>query len=268
MLLLILAQSDDTSAFILGNYLNNRGIQTTVLSDVDLVSARTWQFEATNDEMQFMITLQNGESFSQESYDLIYCRLNRFTISHFPKVDDQSYASGEFQAMVSGWLEFQAAKLINPVHPLLLGKPAANPLLIYHHFRQAGIPVIETVYTTSPGKINNPPLSLQMHHLNLLPRKPSIIEQNVKPEISCALITGEKVSGVMAEHYPEQLLKLRDITGLDLFKVFFQKTEENEWGALYYTPIFNFSGIDELGQFADYLNFKQKQISHDHNSWH
>jgi hypothetical protein len=258
MLLLILAQSDDNGAFILGNYLLIRGIQNTVLTDIELISARKWQIEATNAEMRFLVALRNGESLSPESYDLIYCRLKRFTISHFLNTEDQNYASGEFQALMSGWLEFQAAKLINPVHPLFLGKPAGNPLLIYQNLTEAGLPVIETIYTTSPGKIDNPPLFLQRNHLNLEPRKPQIIEEKVKPEISWALVMGEKITGVMADDYPEQLLKLREITGLDMFKVFFQKSEQNEWGALYYTPIFDFTGIDELDMFVQYLDHKQK----------
>jgi hypothetical protein len=258
MTLLILSHAGDKGAEILNKHLIKNEIPCRLIIDRDLVWAKEWLIKISEMGFHSCFKLQNDEVINPDNFEKIYCRLKSFSLSNFRNSEDTSYASMEFQAMISGYLAFMSEKLINPVHPVHLSTPVGNPLVLYDHFIKAGLPVIETYYISSFDKESK--LSKFNADMNAINQStPAILEEPVSDELSWAAFIYGKIIGPLGGLFRNQLNKLQEITQMNVMKVFFQKTINGKWGAIYFTGNLDFSNPEELDCFEESFSVN-KQI--------
>jgi hypothetical protein len=254
MSIMILSHSTDMGAVILHNHLIKNEIHSRIITDLDLIHAKSWLVKISEYGFHSFFQLEDGENIDPSEFDHIYCRLTGFVFNRFSNNEDNSYASMEFHAMISGLLEFLNNKTINNVHPVYLARTSFNPLLISDNFIRAGIPVIETCYISDKEIFADSGHTPSYFIKGSVLDTPGIIEEPLLKEFSWATVIGGDTIGPLGEVFEAELKNLKMITGLDVFKVYFQRNTKNKWAALYYTETLDFIHQDELNLFTRYVS--------------
>jgi hypothetical protein len=250
--LLILCQSDDSTAFSIANYCKVNSIPYYIVTDEELGCAPHWEVHSLNNYNFWKIILKNGVEISEKTVSLIYCRLKSVHVQSFGTPTDTQYAQVEFQALISGWLKHTHYCMLNPINPVTLANDSQNPLLPYYHLMQSGLPVINLSYLTKPaliGSSNN----VDNQSFNLKIPKPSFSYEKLINEQSYTTIIGSQIIGPLAEQFKSPLLKLKDLIKASVFRVNFQKNANHQWKATSINLIPQLNDPIEIQALGDYI---------------
>ncbi|GAB4043665.1 hypothetical protein [Spirosoma jeollabukense] len=244
--LVILGQSQDTTALALANYIRQQGpLRVDFVTDLDLITATDWQISLSTATSGWRIVLADGRVFSSDTVDTVYSRLSYLPSGVFTQQADTDYAQAEWHAMIAGWLRHLGPSLVGALSPTSLATSSANALLRLYQLAQAGLPVPNMSVSTTErsrsqqGLIDN--RTGQWH------------QEPLSMQASSVLATGKNLTGSLAGMFEHAIHQLQTDLGCDLLQVYFIRTVQGDWKATDYQTQVVPHTADEVTALAMYL---------------
>ncbi|QDK81132.1 hypothetical protein EXU85_21950 [Spirosoma sp. KCTC 42546] len=244
--LVILAQSQDTIALALANYIRQQSqLRVEFVTDLDLITAPDWQISLSTATSEWRIVLADGRVLSSDTVDTVYSRLSYLQSAAFRHQADTDYAQAEWHAMIAGWLRHLGSALVGALLPTSLAATSANPLLRLYQLAQAGLPVTNLSVSTmdrslsQQGQLDNRTGKWQQEPLSI--------------QSDSVLATGKSLTGSLAGRFKPAIHQLQADLGSDLLQVYFIRTVQGDWKATDYQTQVALRTPDELSALAQYL---------------
>lgn len=235
MTVLILCNKGDLVALSLFNRLKDSAHPASLVFAEDL-SISGWQhFISISGKCSTEIVLPDNKIIQSHTLKTVFNRIRFLPMLHFINEGDRQYAEMEIFALFTSFLKSINAVLINPLQTCQLFQDEENELLIKHQAIEAGLPVCDYHFTSSPKwqhTVDLVPMAPQKKSASAFYKKsPHLIWENqpvllMEPyeKILKVSIVGEDILGTFPIEYTTAIKKLPGITGSIFLDLYFAKT--------------------------------------------
>ena len=149
--ILILCNQNDTIALAVYEELSNSQKNICLVTAEQLIYAPYWKHVLNAKGKGYTeIILQNGLAIRSGELKVVWNRIRFFNMAHFINETDRQYAQTEMFALYFSFLKSINAALIDPVETNDLSMGEDNLLHLKHQAIKAGLPVLDSHYTSSP----------------------------------------------------------------------------------------------------------------------
>jgi hypothetical protein len=238
MELLILCNQNDAIATALYKKLSNLGDSIYLVTAEELVFAPSWHHELNEKgKGSTRIKLQNGKVIDSKKLKSVWNRIRFFPMPHFKNENDQSYAQNEMFALYISFLKSINSLLINPLETIDLAIEEENLLFQKMMALNAGLPVLDHHFSSSPKWSNSKnliPVALYKRSLSSFQKKsPYLVWQNqpvlfveAATEIKSVWVVGKEIFGNEVVGHEAALKKLSRSLKKMFLEISFAKTAE------------------------------------------
>ena len=151
MEILIFCNQQDAIALSLFRQLRSKGERVRLVTAENLSYATSWIHEIDAEGNGFTeIILQDGKIIRSDEAQAVWNRIRFFPMAHFKNDTDRFYAQNEMHALYYSFLKSIRGALINPVYTYDLALEEENMLYLNRQAINAGLPVMDYHFTTSP----------------------------------------------------------------------------------------------------------------------
>src|SRR4051794_21832677 len=146
----IFCNRNDSLAFILYNELQSKKVRVHLVTAEEFIFAKKWH-QAIDEKGKAVsrIILQNNTVIDSNQIDCAFNRVRLFQAPHFINSADRMYAEAEFYSL---WISFLKTidVLLEPVDTHYLSLDQENQMIYFKKAMQAGLPVLNFHFTSSP----------------------------------------------------------------------------------------------------------------------